>query len=232
MQTQQKQSTAEYNKEYHQTHKAEAKKYRQDHKEKITKYNKEYHQTHKEQAAKWRKKYRQDHKEQLAKYDKEYNQIHQKKKVRQRKERYQTHKKEAKEYYQSHREQIAKRSKEYRQSHKKEANSYQRSHRKQITKNQKKYTQTDKGKVVHNRTQAKRYRDLGFNPLNKPFSGSVWHHINDRDVVAIPKEVHLKFYASSNRTRHRRLIWQYYGRSLENMMNGVLPFTREGIEQV
>jgi len=40
-------------------------------------------------------------------------------------------------------------------------------------------------KRVHNRN-----RNLGFNKLNKEFKNSVWHHINNNDVVAIPKEIH------------------------------------------
>jgi hypothetical protein len=38
--------------------------------------------------------------------------------------------------------------------------------------------------------KAKRQRELGFNPLNKRFPGSVAHHTNRNDVVFIPEELH------------------------------------------
>ena len=61
-----------------------------------------------------------------------------------------------------------------------------------------------------------RRRQLGFNKLNKPFCDSVWHHINDKDVVAIPKKIHIKF-AHVTREKHRKLILSYY-KNIENMI--------------
>jgi hypothetical protein len=39
------------------------------------------------------------------------------------------------------------------------------------------------------RSQSRR-RVLGFNPLNSPFTGCEGHHINDHDVIYIPKVMH------------------------------------------
>jgi len=38
--------------------------------------------------------------------------------------------------------------------------------------------------------QAKRKRGMGFNPLNRPFFGSVGHHINNNDIIHMPEEIH------------------------------------------
>lgn len=40
------------------------------------------------------------------------------------------------------------------------------------------------------RCDNKRKRNLGFNPLNKPFDGAVAHHINKTDVIYVPGELH------------------------------------------
>ena len=75
---------------------------------------------------------------------------------------------------------------------------------------------------VHNRR-----RKMGFNKLNNKFNESVWHHINNNDVVAIPKSIHEKF--SSNSTeKHRELIINYYG-SLENMLKNLPAPLTQGV---
>lgn len=43
---------------------------------------------------------------------------------------------------------------------------------------------------IQKRKNAKRRRNLGFNPLNTKFPGSVGHHINRNDVIYIPEELH------------------------------------------
>ena len=43
--------------------------------------------------------------------------------------------------------------------------------------------------TVWRKHRAKR-RALGFNPLNSPFVGSAGHHINQNDVIYIPRDMH------------------------------------------
>lgn len=74
---------------------------------------------------------------------------------------------------------------------------------------------------VHNRR-----RKMGFNKLNNRFFDSCWHHINNNDVVAIPKRIHEKFSSNSN-VKHRELIMNYYG-SLENMLKNLPPLAYIG----
>lgn len=38
--------------------------------------------------------------------------------------------------------------------------------------------------------QAKRRRNMGFNPLNRPFFGSVGHHIDKNNIIYMPEEIH------------------------------------------
>jgi hypothetical protein len=155
-----------------------------------------------------------------------------------------THKVERAEWYQNNRERILSQQKEYEQSHREERREWGKQYRQTergkelirgnlaryrrsekgklaMAKHDARYRQTEKGKLKEKRHQHKRRRSLGFNPLNKSFSGSVWHHINDQDVVAIAEVVHLKFGGGHDRIHHRRKIWQYYGRSIENMIAGV-----------
>ena len=44
--------------------------------------------------------------------------------------------------------------------------------------------------VLHRKSKAKR-RVLGFVPLNQPFIGCDGHHINQSDVIYIPKDLHM-----------------------------------------
>lgn len=78
------------------------------------------------------------------------------------------------------------------------------------------YKTTKKGKLNSRRYYTKRRRKMGFNPLNGAFEGSVWHHVNDVDVVAIPESVHRRL-GRSDAELHRKLILEYYG-SLEAMI--------------
>jgi len=54
----------------------------------------------------------------------------------------------------------------------------------------KNYRKTDVYKDSIKRGCMKRKRNLGFNPLNRPFFGSVGHHINNNDIIYMPEEIH------------------------------------------
>ena len=47
----------------------------------------------------------------------------------------------------------------------------------------------EKVKIMEKKHDAKR-RTLGFVPLNSPFEGCDGHHINQSDVIYIPRELH------------------------------------------
>jgi len=113
--------------------------------------------------------------------------------------------KRSREYYYANRERMIKQSREY-----------YKSHRKQITEYQHKYD------LEHKKEKRRRdsiRRGLGYNPLNEPFNGSVMHHINDMDIIFIPKKIHLKFTGNGfSLKQHRDKILDYYG-SIERMIN-------------
>jgi len=52
------------------------------------------------------------------------------------------------------------------------------------------YRKTPKGKEAAKAHWERRHRELGFEPLNEPFDGSVAHHINKNETIYIPEEIH------------------------------------------
>lgn len=52
------------------------------------------------------------------------------------------------------------------------------------------YHKTNKGKIAKARNEAKRKRNLGYNPMNKPFDNSNGHHLNETDILFIPTSIH------------------------------------------
>jgi len=78
------------------------------------------------------------------------------------------------------------------------------------------YRKTPKAKYLKKIRNIKREKGLGFIPLNKPFPGSVAHHVDNQHVVHIPELIHIMG-NNGTREQHRQIILEYYG-SLENMI--------------
>jgi hypothetical protein len=70
------------------------------------------------------------------------------------------------EYYSNHKDEITVKSKEWRRNN------------------------PEKQSVIARRCNTKRQRELGFNPLNDYFEGSVAHHVNKNDVVYVSESAH------------------------------------------
>ena len=73
---------------------------------------------------------------------------------------------------------------------------YYKNHKVEFRKSLEKYHKTEKGKKVRSETVKKanaKHRELGFHQisllLNCEFD---WHHVNENDVVAIPRWIHEK----------------------------------------
>lgn len=70
------------------------------------------------------------------------------------------------------------------------------------------------GRATERRKDKARKRTLGFNPLNSPFVGCAGHHINDHDVIYIPKEMHASIWHSvrtgKNLERMNALAFAWY----------------------
>lgn len=82
-----------------------------------------------------------------------------------------------KKHYKNNKEQIVVKRKLYYESNKEQELLKKKEYRK-------KHPGCDK------KSNMKRKRELGFNPLNKRFKDSVAHHINKNDVVYIPELIH------------------------------------------
>ena len=102
-----------------------------------------------------------------------------------------------KKYHQDNKGKINKRCKEYNQDNKEEIKEYYQKYyednKEELNKRCKEYYQTPKGKEITKRTNAKRRetrKHFKFNPLNTWFGNSEAHHINCKDVINIPKELH------------------------------------------
>jgi hypothetical protein len=98
-------------------------------------------------------------------------------------------------YYQDHKGYYNELSKKYRLDHseqcKKMINIWRLKHPELTKAYDKKWREThpDKMKTIRGRHNDKR-RGLGFIPLNKPFSGSVRHHIDNNHFCYIPYKLH------------------------------------------
>ena len=109
----------------------------------------------------------------------------------------------SKKYYDKHKEVLLEKTQAWREENIEHIKQY--SH---------KYYQTDKGKDVAAKTRNKRRRNFGFNkPFPNPFADSVtviWHHINNNNVVAIPKDLH-KYFNRFHRENMQYIVNQIYG---------------------
>lgn len=89
------------------------------------------------------------------------------------------HLKWQKEYYQKNREKRIKYNQKYYQKNKEE-----------LLKHNREYDQTLNGKQIRGKIRSKRRKIFNFNPLNVYFESSHAHHINFKDVIYIPEELH------------------------------------------
>ena len=69
--------------------------------------------------------------------------------------------------------------------------------RKKIIKQAKKWRKKNRKRYLESlkKSMSKRYRELGYEPVNKPFEGSEGHHMSDGvTVIYIPKQLHRSLY--------------------------------------
>jgi len=144
----------------------------------------------KEEVKKYRRIYYQKNKGYYRKYWEE----HKEEKKEHNKRYYQKNKEKKKEYYRQHREKYLIAMKKYQDTHKE-----------QYVIATKKYLQSPKGKeniTMHNNKRRKK----GFTSFNKYFVDSEAHHINNNEVIYIPKELHRSVYHNLNTGRGMFMI--------------------------
>lgn len=88
---------------------------------------------------------------------------------------------QSRQWHINHREQEIQRIKQWRESNPQHCLKYQRQYYK---------THPKIVREIGRRHENKRKRNLGFNILNEFFKDSEAHHINNNDVIYIPKEIH------------------------------------------
>jgi len=93
-----------------------------------------------------------------------------------------THAKQRKEHDANYYEENKDRIKEH-------SANYLEENREYLYEKIKEYNKSPKGKEVMKKHRAKR-RELGFEPLNKPFENCHAHHVNSEEVIYIPVELH------------------------------------------
>jgi len=155
-----------------------SQEYHQHNIERIHAYDREYYQRNKEKIKTCVKQYAKENSEKIVERNRRY--------------------------YRENKEACNNRNMKGYEEHKEERKKYMRDH----PETQKRYMKTKKGKLAKKKSLTKRNRKLGFNLLNKSFSVSVWHHINNIDVVAIPVDIHRKFLTGETEN-HRDLILEY-----------------------
>ena len=124
-------------------------------------------------------------KEKEREHKKQFYQEHRKEILAREKQYWQKHKEERlahiKAYRQEHKEEIIAQHKQYYQKHREEKLAYRKNHIEQC-------------REIEKRHKSKRERNLGFIPLNKYFEGCEAHHINQKYVIYIPRELHQSIY--------------------------------------
>lgn len=114
--------------------------------------------------------YRNNNKEKLQKIECEYRNNNKERKSE-----------TSKQWYEINKKHRLKTSKQWRENNKKRTSDIIR---------QWQLNNPEKYNIICKRKNNKRKRNLGYNPLNIKFEGSVGHHINNNDVVYIPREIH------------------------------------------
>jgi len=149
-------------------------------------YRRKYYIEHREQLLQQWKNYYIEHREQRKNYYlKNETMVDREKRLESCRKWYINNKKNKsqyqKQYNENHQEQKSKYNKQYYENNREKAIEQ----KKQWNKDN-----PEKTKEIYARHKNKRERNLGFNPLNIFFKGSVAHHINKNDVIYIPKDIH------------------------------------------
>jgi hypothetical protein len=117
-----------------------------------------------------------------------------------------------KKFYQINKQKINKNHREYYHKNKekrlKKIIEYRIKNKNKLQIAQRKYQQTEKGKMIESQKQARRKRELGFNPIisNILDEKIVWHHIDNENVIPLPKDIHEHFYNPDVITHRENLI--------------------------
>ena len=167
-------------------------------------YQKQWYHSHPGYYTKYRNERYLKNRMAILKQQKGYNQSEKGKVV---------HKKAYLKY--AHSKKGQKKIKEWTSKHKSESNAkYYQKNKEKCNIKCSAYKKTDKGKMTVSKMMAKRKRNLGFISLfDNPFDKSElidWHHVNNDDVVALPRDLHRHFQGKFHRENLIYIIKQIY----------------------
>lgn len=173
----------------------QAQKYReknknnQEYKNRVKNYNKYYYEEHKDYYKKHAEEYRKKHRDELVSDSKRWYYDNQERA-----------KANTRKYYREHREHCLNHAIQYQEK------IYSIPERREkILMRNKKYRKTFNGKKNHAKQSYFRKRRLGFNELfpNEIDELFVWHHIDNNNVVAIPRDIHELYGCGHDAEVHR-----------------------------
>lgn len=190
-----------YGKEAYEKKSLKSREYYNKHKKQRNEYSKKYHEIHRDEILERKRKYRLEHHDEMIAKERKYSEEHKEEIQNQRLKNKKHIQEYNKKYYESNQVEFRKKTKEYYQKNKKTI----RIHRKE-----KKYWQTPKGKVCAKKHDTKRKRQLGFCIIAKFKSYKIlspvdYHHIDDKNVIEVPRWLHRK-YGDSKTNSHREKI--------------------------
>jgi len=193
-------------------------RYYKNHKDAILKRNANYRKSHLLETSVRYKEYYNKHKDAITKYQINYWKLHplQRKAISDR-------------YFRKHKDAMMKYRTNYWKSHRVQGRlsckRYYRRHKEEIKERNHNYRKNNPEKIKAYKT--KYYRGLGFNMIvENDWPVPVhWHHVNDNDVVPIPRELHLMCY-TGDRKRHRDMA----NRLIEILYKGELTMIENNNE--
>lgn len=159
-------------------------RYYLENKEKLLQGSKEYHKKHRKDILTRQKKWRTEHREQ--------------------------NKNNCRNYYYNNK---VKLNKQNRERHKKNRtanleamNKYREKNKEKLKAQCRAYGKTENGKKASAKHHNKRKRELGFNIIfeNKIVGSINWHHVNNKDVVALPIDLHTLYGGGNGNTESHR----------------------------
>ena len=133
------------------------------------------------------KRYREGEvgKEYQKNYQKEWNQTETGK---------ESNRKSATKYCNNNPKKCKERANKYRKNNpekcKERANKYRKNNLEKFREYMREWYKNGNGRESFAKSQAKRDRNLGYNPINNHFEGSEGHHLNEDLVMYIPKDLH------------------------------------------
>lgn len=168
----------------------------------------------KEDQKKRNKRYYKKNKEKILKKNREYHKNHREEILDRQHRRLEQHREENREsckrrYWKNREEYLTRNRLNHKMNRERNLElmrNYVDKNREELYENQRQWNKTENGKKASSKHYNKRKRELGFNPL---FENNIeeivdWHHVNNEDVIAIPRDIHILYGSGNGDTESHR----------------------------